>query len=260
MTRNKGICTFEWALPLDSGDKDDLSAKPGDSFRFNVCYFDALQLPLTKTRMGGGFGVHLDKADEWGTLRLAANVLDDGGTAFQNPAWVKAIAERLKRFGPRPGVTSETLIPGSTPAAARVHVSYTYRDHEGKEKEAKAKLYLPDVIHAPESARYPLFFAAGYELADGAEQEYLTRGWLVASPRELETNPLIRTTNPDVALLHLARSLPWVDDARVVIGGGSAGGWMTLMLAAETFPLAGAAPDVPPVNWGYNGALSLQAA
>ena len=40
----------------------------------------------------------------------------------------------------------------------------------------------------------------------------------------------------------------------VIITGGSAGGWMTLMLAAETFPLAGAAPDVPPVNWGYNGA------
>ena len=29
---------------------------------------------------------------------------------------------------------------------------------------------------------------------------------------------------------------------------------MTLMLAGETFPLAGATPDVPPVNWGYNGA------
>ena len=29
---------------------------------------------------------------------------------------------------------------------------------------------------------------------------------------------------------------------------------MTLLLAAETFPLAGAAPDVPPVNWCYNGA------
>ena len=40
----------------------------------------------------------------------------------------------------------------------------------------------------------------------------------------------------------------------MIIAGGSAGGWMTLMLAAETFPLAGAAPDVPPVNWGYNGA------
>src|SRR5262249_42059405 len=41
---------------------------------------------------------------------------------------------------------------------------------------------------------------------------------------------------------------------RVIIGGGSAGGWATLMLAAETFPLAGAGADVPPVNWGYNGA------
>jgi len=29
---------------------------------------------------------------------------------------------------------------------------------------------------------------------------------------------------------------------------------MTLLLAAETFPLAGAAPDVPPMNWGYNAA------
>jgi hypothetical protein len=33
---------------------------------------------------------------------------------------------------------------------------------------------------------------------------------------------------------------------------------MTLMLAAETFPLAGAAPDVPPVNLGYNAAFYLK--
>ena len=52
----------------------------------------------------------------------------------------------------------------------------------------------------------------------------------------------------------MVRAMPFVDDAHVVIGGGSAGGYMTLMLAAETFPLAGAAPDVPPVNWGYNAA------
>jgi hypothetical protein len=52
----------------------------------------------------------------------------------------------------------------------------------------------------------------------------------------------------------MARALPFVDDAHVVIGGGSAGGYKTLKLAAETFPLAAAAPDVPPVNWGYNAA------
>ena len=82
----------------------------------------------------------------------------------------------------------------------------------------------------------------------------MKQGWLVVSPRDLPTNPLIRNVNPDIALLHLTRALPFVDDSRVMITGGSAGGWMTLMLAAETFPLAGAAPDVPPVNWGYNGA------
>ena len=83
---------------------------------------------------------------------------------------------------------------------------------------------------------------------------HVKRGWAVASPSQVNPNPLVRTCNPDIALLHIARALPFVDDARVLIGGGSAGGYMTLMLAAETFPLAGAAADVPPVNWGYNGA------
>ena len=90
MTRDKGVCSFEWAIPLDSGDSDDLRAKPGESFRFNLAYFDAFQLPLTKTRMGGIYGVQLDRADAWGTLRLAANVKDDGGTAFESPPWVRA--------------------------------------------------------------------------------------------------------------------------------------------------------------------------
>src|SRR5262249_28756179 len=62
------------------------------------------------------------------------------------------------------------------------------------------------------------------------------------------------TISPDVALLHISRAMPFVDDSRVIIGGGSAGGYATLMLAAETFPLAGALPDVPPVHLGYNAA------
>jgi hypothetical protein len=255
MSRDKGVSSFEWAIPLDSGDNDDLRTKPGDSFRFNVAYFDALQLPMTKTRMGGFHGLHLDNADEWGILRLAANVKNDGGTAFQAPAWVKALGARLKSVSPsRVHVTSAELVSGSSPPTAKVFVSFTYRDPQGNAKEAQAKLFVPESVHTQGNARRPMFFAAGYELPDGVEQYYTGRGWVVVSPRALETNPLIRTMNPDVALLHLARTLPWVDDTRIVIGGGSAGGWMTLLLAAETFPLAGAAPDVPPVNWGYNGA------
>ena len=254
MTREKGICSFEWAVPLDSGDSDDLRAKPGESFRFNLTYFDAFQLPLTKTRMGGIYGVQLDRADGWGTLRLAGKVKDDGGTAFQSPPWVRAMARMVSSAsGSRLRVTDATLIPASSPPTAKVLVSFTYRDPQGKEQDAKAKLLLSESIGATGS-KVPLCFSAGYELPDGAESVYVKRGWVVATPHDPGTNPLIRNVNPDVALLHVIRSLPFVDDSRVIIAGGSAGGWMTLMLAAETFPLAGAAPDVPPVNWGYNGA------
>jgi Acetyl xylan esterase (AXE1) len=255
MTRDNGVCSFEWAIPLDSGDSDDLRAKPGESFRFNIAYFDAFQLPLTKARMGGIHGVQLDRADAWGTLRLASKVKDDGGTAFEAPPWVRATARMVATAsGSRLRVTDATLIPASIPPTAKVQVSFTYLDEKGVEKEAKGKLYLTESIRAGGSARFPLCFNAGYELPDGAESAFMKQGWLVVSPRELPTNPLIRNVNPDVVLLHVVRALPFVDDARVIITGGSAGGWMTLMLAAETFPLAGAAPDVPPVNWGFNGA------
>jgi len=255
MSREHGVCSFEWAVPLASDDPHDLRAKPGDSLRFNLAYFDGFQIPLTKTKMGGLYGVHLDKSGEWGTLLLAADVKDDGGSAFQSPPWVKALCQKLQGTSPaRLRVTGDALMPGASPATAKVLALFTYLDPKGDEKEAKAKLFFPESIKANEAAKLPLFFAAGYELPDGAEQLYTRQGWIVVSPSELSTNPLIRSANPDIALLHLARALPWVDDSRVVIGGGSAGGWMTLLLAAETFPLAGAAPDVPPMNWGYNGA------
>ena len=66
MTRENGVCSFEWAVPLDSGDKDDLQTKPGDSFRFNLVYLDAFQVPITRARMGGIYGVHLDRATRGG--------------------------------------------------------------------------------------------------------------------------------------------------------------------------------------------------
>jgi hypothetical protein len=255
MTREKGLCAFEWAVPLDSGDDDDVHTKPGESLRFNLAYFDALQLPLPKTRMGGIYGAQLDRADGWGTLRLAANVEHDGGTAFASPPWVRALIPMVTTASrSRLRVTDATEISASNPPAAKVLVSFIFLDEHGEKKEAKAKLYLPESIQAASSARIPLYFNAGYELGDGAESAYVKRGWAVISPRELPTNPLIRNVNPDVALLHIARVLSFVDDSRVLVGGGSAGGWMTLMLAGETFPLAGVTPDVPPVNWGYNGA------
>lgn len=253
MSRKDGKVSFEWAMKLDSGDKEDLQIKPGESVRFNVAYFDALQLPLTKTIMGGLYGPAMDKAEPWGELKLAKDVKDDGGAAFDGPAWAKDVVKKLGEMAPKRFKVGKTyVVPGSTPPAIAAPLEFSYTDPKGKPAQAKARVYFPASFVDDGKTRYPLFVYAGYELNDGGALAYLQRGWIVVTPAEVSSNPLIRLVNPDVALMHFARRMPWIDDAKVLISGGSAGGWMTLMLAAETFPLAGAAPDVPVVNWGYN--------
>jgi hypothetical protein len=247
----KGFYEFEWAVELDSGDAEDLKTKPGDAVKFNLAYMDGFKFDAKGTQVGGLFGADLDHADRWGTFELAGEVKDDGGAAFKGPAWAETYVKGLET---RLRVADSAWVPGIPRPVARVNVTFTYHDPQGKDKEGKAALYLPAAVRDDPKARLPLYFAAGYEMDDNGASAHLRRGFAVVTPRALETNPLIRTANPDIALLHVARALPFVDDAHVVIGGGSAGGYMTLMLAAETFPLAAAAPDVPPVNWGYNAA------
>lgn len=258
LTQAKGVCTVEWAFPLDSGDVEDFRAKPGDSLVFNLAYFDAFQPDLKNTQIGAAYEGGLDRAANWGSLQLASKVQDDGGTAFKGPTWID---ELFKGFRSLPSnrlrLTESVQITASPQPVVKALVEYKYRDPKGNETIGKAKLYLPASVGKAKQ-QIPLYYAAGYELDDNSALAQVARGAVVVTPRELPANPLVRTVNPDAALLHIARSLPFVDDARVVIAGGSAGGYITLMLAAETFPLAGAAPDVPPINWGYNAAYFLQ--
>ncbi len=255
MKRSEGFCTFEWALPLNAPDGNDLQVKPGGEFQFNLTYFDGFQLPLTQTIMGGLYGPALDKVASWGTVRLAEDVQDDGGQAFQPPAWVTEVTRVLNEPSScQMRVTGQAIVSGLPPGTSLVQCEFDWLDQERISKKAQAKIYFPAKFDPASRHSTPMFFAAGYELPDVSAAAFLKRGWIVVSPSQLPTNPLIRLMNPDVALMHFARDLPWIDDSKVVIGGGSAGGWMTLMLAAETFPLGGAAPDVPPVHWGYNAA------
>ena len=224
----------------------------------NLCYFDGFQSDLKGTQAGVAWAGDLDHAANWGTLQLATDVADDGSRTFEGPAWVEAILKNATGDATaRLQLVESTFLSGTSPIVAKALVEYTFLDTEGREKIGKAKLYLPAAVQDGKT-RFPLFHAAGYELDDHSALSHVRRGFVVVSPRELKDNPLVQTINPDAALLHFARALPCVDDVRVVIGGGSAGGYMTLMLAAETFPLAGAAADVPPVNWGYNAAYFLQ--
>jgi hypothetical protein len=254
VTHEKGVYTFEWAIPLDSGDDEDLRAKAGDSIRFNLAYFDSFKADLKETQAGSAFGGDMNKADTWGTIELAAKVEKDDGAAFRGPAWAEAIIKNAKGPAARLRIENSTLLSSAGKQTVKILVAFDYRDPTGAKKEGKAAIYFPPSIRDDTKARLPLSFAAGYEINDQGAQALVNRGFVAVTPRALEANPLIRTANPDIALMHMVRSLPFVDDAKVLIAGGSAGGYTTLMLAAETFPVAIAMPDVPPVNWGYNAA------
>jgi len=252
----KGKYTFEWALPLDGKDPEDLRAKPGEAFAFNVAFIDGFRADSKETAAGGLYGIDFDHATAWGSIRLAGGVGEDGGAAFRGPAWV---AEALRAAAASPAdrleVVSSSLVTGASVRIGKADVAYAFRDQDTLETPAKGKVYVPETVR--KGGQVPLVYSAGYELDDLSAAGWVEKGYAVATPAGLDRIPLARTPNADVALLHAVRALPFVDDARVVVVGGSAGGWMAFMLAAETFPLAGVAPDVAPVNWGYNAAYLL---
>lgn len=151
-------------------------------------------------------------------------------------------------------------LKGDAAPLFRLDIEFSFRDIRGEDTVAVGKVYLPPTLgEEAASDRYPLWFNAGYESSDADCIGKAARGLVVANPIDPpvgsvwpSTHPVARGVNLDLALLHIARSLPCVDDTRVILGGGSAGGRIALLLAAETFPLIGVTPDVPPVNWAFN--------
>lgn len=258
MVHANGIYTIEWAMPLDSGDDEDFRARPGDELRFNIAYFDAFQPELKGTQIGAAYAGGLDRAADWGILQLSRDVQPDDGAAFKGPLWV---AELFHDFRTAPASRLQLIeavaVNDGPQGVVKAVIEYPYRDTKGQPAVGKAKLFLPAALQQAKK-KFPLYYSGGYEMDDNGAAALVAGGKVVATPRTIEANPLVRTVNPDAALLHLVRSLPFVDDSKVILAGGSAGGYITLMLAAESFPLAGAAPDVPPINWGYNAAFFLQ--
>lgn len=135
-----------------------------------------------------------------------------------------------------------------------VIVRFVYPGLDGRDEGGQARIFLPPRLRDNPDARVGLVHNAGYELDEPNAAGLLAAGYAVSTPHADPRNPLGRGVNQDRAILHAVRSLPFVDPRRVSVQGGSAGGWMTLMLAADAFPLVWAMPDVPPIHWGYNGA------
>lgn len=117
-----------------------------------------------------------------------------------------------------------------------------------------AKLVLPSRASAP----CPLIFVPHYEMGEDAAElrAYLNEGWAVACPVEAPQNANGGLTDDDLvfnnAALFTVRRLPEIDANRVALVGGSAGGYMTLMLNALQLGICGAVANGPITNVYFN--------
>lgn len=108
----------------------------------------------------------------------------------------------------------------------------SYLDHNGEQKEVNACIYIPEG-----KKPYPLVYVSHYKItADAAElSAYLDEGWAVACQYE-EKDPneeIIRDglVSNSAVLWHL-KNRSEIDKTRIAITGGSAGGYMGMMLSA----------------------------
>lgn len=140
-----------------------------------------------------------------------------------------------------------------------VTVNIPYRDVRGQAKMGQGRLFLRRADL--ESGRpVPAFCHVHYEMDANGAKKWCDRGWAVATghygtpeqggcPLELFMGD---SYNLAKALIQWVRRLSFIDRSRLHITGASAGGYMTLMMSAECFPVTSLTADVPVVNWAYN--------
>ena len=157
-------------------------------------------------------------------------------------------------------ISSEEVEVGSE-KAGKITLRFRVRDLRGEPYVATGNVYLPLTFADPGAQRIPAWFNCGYEVEVPAAERQLRQGRAVVTscnPPEGSvfpaSNPLQRGPNTDYVLSHLTRGARFIDPTAIVYGGGSAGGYATLMAAAEAFPVVGAVALAPPVNLGYQAA------
>ncbi len=163
-------------------------------------------------------------------------------------------------------VTSETGFDGAVTVANEkvtdglisVTVNVPYIDITGKPKMGQARIFVrEDKLKA--GAKLPLVSIAHYEVDPGTAKVVCDAGWAAVTPHygsEKGEYPLEfcggDSYNLARAINQWARRLPFIDRTHMHIYGGSAGGYMTLAMSAECFPVSSAFSGMPLFNLAYN--------
>ena len=159
---------------------------------------------------------------------------------------------------------SETQFPGAVTVEERVRptdlqqigfvtVTIPYLGLHGDKKLGQGRCYFTRSLLEKKEPQ-PVYVAAHYPIDQETATRFCEQGFLTVTPHT-DNYPLefVLGDSPNFmkALIQWIRRQPGVDRKRMIIGGGSGGGYMTLAMGAEFFPVAALVSDLPCVNWAY---------
>ncbi len=133
-------------------------------------------------------------------------------------------------------------------------IEIKYITYSGAVDSGKIWLYVPEKAKKP----LPLVYVAHYEMPiDSLEiRDYLLAGFAVASRAEFKEEYNATLTNDDLifnnAALYTLRNMTEIDIDRIAVVGGSAGGYMSLMLNAMQLGICCSVANGPICNAYFN--------
>ena len=203
-----------------------------------------------KLKPGERVGIGMDNKTVYGGIGRATARFSKGSS--DGTAWLKDLME--ESVGERVKINDVTVARKHifSPSAYKVSFSFKYRLPKGGIDTGEGSLYIPLKFKDNRNMKFPLLHWAGYSKEEKKNLKLAQNGIVVSNPEKIKVNPLALGPNKDIARLHIVRSLPFIDDSKVGIEGGSAGGYISLLLAAESFPLSYANTSGAVLNRGYN--------
>lgn len=187
---------------------------------------------------------------------LLALVIIIGTLLFALTHWLKsALGDSLEDYAK--AFTMQSQIAANLPPLENIGqrtVDIPYITKNGTVEVRPIRLYLPEQEQQP----MPVVYVPHYEMAeDSAElRRYLARGWAVASPTKVASAYNGLLTDDDLvfnnAALYALRHMEEFDRQRIAIVGGSAGGYMALMLSALQMGNCATVANAPITNVYFN--------
>ena len=148
--------------------------------------------------------------------------------------------------------TLQDVVPLENVEKRRIDVQYINKDGEVTSRPILA--YLPTDAQQP----MPCVYVPHYAMEENAAElhRYLAKGWAVIAPTDFDTAYNGHLTDDDLvfnnAALYTVRHMPEIDTNRIALIGGSAGGYMTLMLYSLQMGNCCAVATAPIANVYFN--------